>query len=50
MNKFENVDLVYTRINLDPFWKNCTYTLDTNLIEIEDKDGRKFLLTIEDAK
>ena len=49
MNKFDIVDVVYSKINLMRDWSSCTYTLNSNVIEIEDKDGKKFLLTIEYA-
>ena len=49
MDKFGVVDTVYSKINLMHDWSSCTYTLNSNVIEIEDKDGCKFLLTIEDV-
>ena len=44
MNTFQLSELIYDKINLDKAFKSCTTVLGSNVINIEDKDGNKFVL------
>ena len=43
-------ELVYDKINLSKSFESCFVTLGTNVIQIKDKDGQKFVLTIEEVE
>ena len=42
------MELIYDKINLDKSFKSCTTVLGTNVTQIEDSDGNKFVLVTDD--
>lgn len=50
MNIFNLADLIYEEINLNRYFKSCTHALETNVIEITDKEGKKFLIIVQESK
>lgn len=42
--------LIYDEIYLNRSFWPVSHTLDTNVIEITDKEGKKFLITVQESK
>lgn len=43
-------DIIYDKINLDRNFESCYHTLDSNTIEITDKQNSKSIVTIGEPK